>query len=191
MDQINLLWIRTRTQKFLKINLKNKRHNRVWRLLQPDQRRKQNHKEETPADHSQRIIPMTARNWIDIEPGEHSLRTKFRRKWFIFFVIHRKYIEKKMQRFIYGESSFIFRVNFLIGLTIEGKHAWQHEEVQKEDISTALMIQEQMCISAFFKDIQDAILLILLYRTVVIQSGFFQHIYHIWCAFKSSFYHQR
>ena len=34
------------------------------------------------ADSSSRIIPMERRNWIDIEPGKHSLslRTKFRRK---------------------------------------------------------------------------------------------------------------
>ena len=49
---------------------------------------------------------------------------------------------ERMERFNSGESKFIFRVNFpkfLIGLTIDGKHAWQQE--------------------------------------------FFQHIYHIGCAF--------
>ena len=30
----------------------------------------------------------------------------------------------------------------LIGLTIDGKHAWQQEEEQKGDISIALMFQE-------------------------------------------------
>ena len=35
-----------------------------------------------PAGYSPRIIPMNARNWIDIEPGNYSLslRTRFRRK---------------------------------------------------------------------------------------------------------------
>ena len=92
-----------------------------------------------------------------------------------------------MERFISGELKRIFRVNshrFLIGLTIDGKHAWQQEEEQKGDISIALMIQEQLFISELFKDIQDAILLILyLQDNVVIQSGFFQHIDHIGCAF--------
>ena len=46
MDQINLWWIRTtRTQKFLKISLKNKRYNWMWRILHADQRQKQNSKE--------------------------------------------------------------------------------------------------------------------------------------------------
>ena len=50
-----------------------------------------------------------------------------------------------MERFISGESKKIFRVSshsLLIGLTIDGKHAWQQEEEQKEDFSTALMTQE-------------------------------------------------
>ena len=35
-----------------------------------------------PAGYSPSIIPMNERNWIDIEPGNHSLslRTRFRRK---------------------------------------------------------------------------------------------------------------
>ena len=46
MDQINLWWIRTTTtQKFLKISLKNKRYNWMWRVLHTDQRQNQNHKE--------------------------------------------------------------------------------------------------------------------------------------------------
>ena len=50
-----------------------------------------------------------------------------------------------MEQFISGELKNIFRVNlhkFLIGLTIDGKHAWQQEEEQKGDISTALTFQE-------------------------------------------------
>ena len=50
-----------------------------------------------------------------------------------------------MERFNSGELKNIFRVNFhkyFIGLTIVGKYAWQQEEEQKGDISTALMFQE-------------------------------------------------
>ena len=74
-----------------------------------------------------------------------------------------------MERFISGELKNIFRVNFhkfLIVLTIVGKFAWQQEEDQKEDISIALIIQEQLFISELFKDIQEAILLILNCRTM-------------------------
>ena len=92
-----------------------------------------------------------------------------------------------MEQFNSGESSFIFEINFhkfLVGQMIVGKFVWQQEEDQKEDISTALIFQEQFFTSALFKDTQDVISLILLLQdNVVIQRGFFQHIYHIGCAF--------
>ena len=73
-----------------------------------------------------------------------------------------------MEQFNSGELRVIFRINFqryLVGRTIVGKHAWQQEEGQKGDISTALLFQEKL-ISELFKDIQDAISLILHYRTM-------------------------
>ena len=74
-----------------------------------------------------------------------------------------------MEQFISGELKKIFRISshtLLIGLMRGGKHAWQQEEEIKEDSSTELMLQEQSCTSELFKDIQDAILLILHYRTM-------------------------
>ena len=79
------------------------------------------------------------------------------------------YIEKMMERFNSGELRIIFRNisrTVLIGLTTSGRKAWQEEEETRKDTSTVLMLQEQLCISELFKDIQDAILLILLYRTM-------------------------
>ena len=78
-------------------------------------------------------------------------------------------IEKKMEPFNSGELQKIFRnisCIALIGLIASGKHVWQQEEEQKEDSSTVLILQEQLCISDLFKDIQEAILLILHYRTM-------------------------
>ena len=49
---------------------------------------------------------------------------------------------------------------------IVGRHAWQQEEEQKGDISTALIFQEQLFISELFKDIQDVISLVLHFRTM-------------------------
>ena len=63
----------------------------------------------------------------------------------------------------------IFGIDFHkynIGRTIVGNYAWQQEEEQKGDISIALILQEQLFISELFKDIQDVISLILLYRTM-------------------------
>ena len=74
-------------------------------------------------------------------------------------------------RFISGESKKIFRIhphNLFIGLTLDGKHAWQHDEEQKGDSSIVLMIQEHLFMSELLKDIQDTILLILHYRTMLL-----------------------
>ena len=74
-----------------------------------------------------------------------------------------------MEQFNSGELKKIIR-NIscipLIGLIASGKHAWQEEEETRKYSSTVLILQEQLCISELFKDIQDAILLILHYRTV-------------------------
>ena len=74
-----------------------------------------------------------------------------------------------MEQFNSGESSFIFGINshkFLVGRMIVGKFAWQQEQDQKEDFSTALIFQEQFFTSALFKDTQDVISLILCYKTM-------------------------
>ena len=64
---------------------------------------------------------------------------------------------------------------------IVGKHACQQEEERKGDISTVLIFQEQLFAlqghsgrNLIDPSLQD---------NVIIQSGFFQQIYHIGCAF--------
>ena len=49
---------------------------------------------------------------------------------------------------------------------IDGKLVWLQEEVPNEDISIALIIWDQLFISVLFKDILEAISVILRYRTV-------------------------
>ena len=71
---------------------------------------------------------------------------------------------------------------YRIELMIVGKLVRQQEEVQKENISIALIIQEESFTSELFKDTRETILLILCYN-VVIGSGIFHDIYHIGCAF--------
>ena len=55
---------------------------------------------------------------------------------------------------------------FLVGRMIVGKFAWQQEEDQKEDISIALIFQEQFFTSVLFKDTQDVISLVLCCKTM-------------------------
>ena len=54
----------------------------------------------------------------------------------------------------------------LTGLIASGTYAWQEEEGTRKDSSTVLILQEQLCISELFRDIQDAILLIPYCRTM-------------------------
>ena len=114
---------------------------------------------------------MNERKWIDIEPGKLPLSAYEISKKVIHLLRH----SQRVQRSEDGAVQFWRIKNYLqsqfphillIGLTIVGKHAWQQEEEQKGDISTALMIQEQLFISELFKDIQDATSLILYYRTM-------------------------
>ena len=89
---------------------------------------------------------------------------KYRRKSCIFFR-H----SQQMEPFNSGELKKIFRnisCILLIGLIASGKHAWQEEEETRKDSSTVLILLEQLCISELFRDIQDAILLIVHYRTM-------------------------
>ena len=74
-----------------------------------------------------------------------------------------------MERLNSGESKTILRnisCIVIIGLTVSGRKAWQDEEETRKDTSIALIRQEQSCTSELFKDIQDAILLILHCRTM-------------------------
>ena len=56
----------------------------------------------------------------------------------------------------------------IIGQTTSGRKAWQEEEDTRKDFSIVLILQEQSWTSELFKAIQDAISLILLYRTMLL-----------------------
>ena len=61
-----------------------------------------------------------------------------------------------------SKSSF---TKYRIGLMIDGRLVWLQEEDPNEDISIALIIWEQLSTSVLYKDILEAISLILHYRT--------------------------
>ena len=74
-------------------------------------------------------------------------------------------------RISYGTVKYVtdFEINshkYSIGLMSVGNLVWQQEEVQKEDISIALIIREQSFTSVLFRDTQYIISLILCYRTM-------------------------
>ena len=91
-----------------------------------------------------------------------------------------------MEQFISGESKKIFRVNshiLLICLTVGGKYAWQEEETKRifqycTDASGTIVyfraLQGHSGRNLIDPSLQD---------NVIIQSNFFQYIYHVGCAF--------
>ena len=67
---------------------------------------------------------------------------------------------------------------------IVGMHAWQQEEDQKEDISIALIFQEQIVYLRALQGHSGRNLIDpSLQDNVIIQCGLFHHIYHLGCAF--------
>ena len=74
-----------------------------------------------------------------------------------------------MEQFNSGELNIISEINshkYSIGLMSVGNLVWQQEEVQKGDISIALIIPEQFFTSVLFRDTPDVISLILCYKTM-------------------------
>ena len=80
------------------------------------------------------------------------------------------YLEKIMKQLNSGESKTIIRNNsciVIIGLTTRGRKPWQEEEDTRKDFRIVLVLQEKFFTSELSKVIQDAILLILLYKTML------------------------
>ena len=75
-----------------------------------------------------------------------------------------------MERLNSGESKIIFATIMCIlniGLMKSGRALWQEEEETRKYFSMKLIFQEKLFTFELFKVIQDAILLILHYRTML------------------------
>ena len=140
------------------------------------------------AGYSPRIIPMNSRTWIDIEPGKHSLSAYGVSKKVIHLLRHSQQVHREEDGAVHfwrmKEKSSDSICKFLAGLTLDGKHAWQQEEEQKKthqyctDVSGTIVYFQALPGHSGRNLIDPS-----LQDNVVIQSGFFQHIYHIGCAF--------
>ena len=115
-------------------------------------------------------IPKHERKWIDIEPSEQNLASHDLSKKVISLLRHNQTVQREeVEQLNSGELNFIFEIiihKYSIGLMIDGKLVWLQEEVQKEDISIALIIREESSTSELFKDTLETILLILRCRTM-------------------------
>ena len=78
------------------------------------------------------------------------------------------YFEKMMERLNSGEYKIILRIILcfvIVGLTKSGRAAWQEEDTRNISV-VCWFFRSNSCTSEIFKDIQDAVSLILLYRTM-------------------------
>ena len=129
--------------------------------LHADQRLKQNHKEENLSALSQEQFLLGRELGLMLNQGNIPYEVS---KKVMYLLRHSQHVYRKEDGAVqFWRIKKIFRhisCSALIGLIASGKHAWQEEEETRKNSSTALILQEQLCISELFKDVQDAISLI-------------------------------
>ena len=115
-------------------------------------------------------MPIHRRRWIDIEPSNQDFASyDLSKKVTVFFDIIRRDSEKKKEQLNSTESNSIFEIiirKYRIGPMIDGMLVRLQAEDPNEDISIALVIWDQLFTSVLFKDILEAISLILRCRTM-------------------------
>ena len=109
------------------------RSNWMRRILQADQRPKQNHKDENLPALPQEQYLLGKGTWTDVEPGEYSISD---------YEVSKKLILLRHARKQREDDGAIEFCIVLIGVTTGGRKAWQKEEATRKDISTVLILQE-------------------------------------------------
>ena len=140
------------------------------------------------ASYSPSIIPMNARNWIDIEPGKHSLSAYEVSKKVIHLLRHSQQVQREEDGAVhFWRIKNIFRVNshsLCIGLTIKwkaclaagggAKRRYKYCTDDSGIIVYLRALQGHSGRNVFDLSLQD---------NVVVQGDFFHYINHIGCAF--------
>ena len=115
------------------------------KILQPDQRQKQNHKRGNLLTHQVSFIPMHERKWIDIEPSAPSFTAYDLSKKVISLLRHCQTVQREKDgamKFYSKKFHFRHQSSQTQHWSDERWKSWQ-EEVRKEDTSIALIILEQ------------------------------------------------
>ena len=179
--------------KFLQINMKIKRHNQVSRLLQPDQRQKQNDKRRNLLSR-QVSYQCTKENGLTLSHrNQLSLHTTYRRKWSVFFD------NQTVQREEDGAIQF-YRIKFHLRNQYSQVQHWSDER-WKSCLAAGggSKRKYQYCVDNSGTILHLRVLQghsghnlihLTLQNNVLIQRGIFHHIYHIGCAFNLH-YHQQ
>ena len=139
-----------------------------------------------PVDYSPSIIPMNQRKWIDIEPGNSHLSACEISKKVIHLLRHsqtvqtrrrsRSFLENKENLQNQFPQSFHWSDSRWKARLAAGRGAKRRFQYCNDDSGTINLRALQGHSGRNFIDLS-------LQDNVVIQSGFFQHIYHIRCAF--------
>ena len=139
-----------------------------------------------PVDYSPSIIPMNQRKWIDIEPGNSYLSACEISKKVIHLLRHsqtvqtrrrsRSFLENKENLQNQFPQSFHWSDSRWKARLAAGRGAKRRFQYCTDDSGTINLRALQGHSGRNFIDLS-------LQDNVVIQSGFFQHIYHIRCAF--------
>ena len=170
------------SRKFQKFSSKNIYWNWMRRILQADQRPKQNHKDEILPSSSTKTIRIVELNQVIV----HSPILMYRRNWFIFFVME-VYLEKMMEQLNSGELKTIFRNisrDVIIGLTKSGRTAWQEEEETWKTTGLYWFFSTMLYLLALPGHSGRSLIDPTLQDNVAIPSNFFQYICHVGCAIK-------
>ena len=138
-------------------------------ILQADQRQKQKPQKQDFASSSTRTVPIRERTWTDVEPGKQSLSDYPVSKKLFHLLRHGSQPRDNDGAIEFWRIKDNLQKHFLYC------HHWSDEKWkssmaggggEKKYFSVVLILQEQFCTSELFKVIQDAVFLILHYRTM-------------------------
>ena len=109
-----------------------------------------------------RIVPIERRNWIDIDPGKYSLSEYEESKKVIYLLRHSQQVHRKED----GAVQF-WRLKQNLQHQLPQSIHW-YDARWKACLAAGGGVKRRLFISELFKDIQDATLLILHYRTMLL-----------------------
>ena len=142
-----------------------------------------------PASYSPRIIPKNARNWIDIEPGKHSISAYEVSKKVIHLLCHSQQVHREEDGAVhFWRIKENLQNQFPQSIIHWSDNRWK----ACLEAGGGAKKRYQYCtdvsgIIVYFRALQGHsgrnLVEPSLQDNVVIQGGFFQHIYHIGCAF--------
>ena len=141
-----------------------------------------------PAGYSPRIIPMNARNWIDIEPGKHSLSAYEVSKKVIHLLRHSQQVHREEDGAVHFWRIKENLQNQFTQIPHWSDNRWKACLVAGGGAKRRFQYcADDSGIIVYFRALQGHsgrnLIDPSLQDNVVIQSGFFQHICHVGCAF--------